>query len=120
MYRAYLAQSHVFVGIYWQRYGWIALGMEIDPACQCRRQQRRHTRSPEAAFGARTLRRGDERVPQRVRLIRLGDPTTVGGPADDPGCALPAQPPAIGGQKTGPSLRSRGLRPAMALPESSH
>lgn len=24
LYRAYLAQSHVFVGIYWQRYGWIA------------------------------------------------------------------------------------------------
>lgn len=24
LYRAYLAQSHLFVGIYWQRYGWIA------------------------------------------------------------------------------------------------
>jgi predicted ATPase len=24
LYRAYLAQSHVFVGIYWQRYGWVA------------------------------------------------------------------------------------------------
>jgi predicted ATPase len=24
LYRAYLAQSHVFVGIYWKRYGWIA------------------------------------------------------------------------------------------------
>jgi hypothetical protein len=24
MYRAYLAQSQVFVGIYWQRYGWVA------------------------------------------------------------------------------------------------
>src|SRR5262245_28908148 len=24
LYRAYLAQSDVFVGIYWQRYGWIA------------------------------------------------------------------------------------------------
>ena len=30
MYRAYLAQSQVFVGIYWQRYGWIAPGMEIS------------------------------------------------------------------------------------------
>ena len=27
MYRAYLAQSQVFVGIYWQRYGWVAPGM---------------------------------------------------------------------------------------------
>ena len=24
LYRAYLEQSHVFIGIYWQRYGWIA------------------------------------------------------------------------------------------------
>jgi predicted ATPase len=30
LYRAYLEQSHVFVGIYWQKYGWIAPGMEIS------------------------------------------------------------------------------------------
>jgi len=30
MYRAYLDQSHVFVGIYWQRYGWVAPGMDIS------------------------------------------------------------------------------------------
>src|SRR5262244_179773 len=30
MYRAYLAQSQVFVGIYWQRYGWVAPGMAIS------------------------------------------------------------------------------------------
>src|SRR6516165_5401141 len=30
MYRAYLAQSRVFVGIYWQRYGWVAPGMDIS------------------------------------------------------------------------------------------
>ena len=24
LYRAYLEQSHIFVGIYWQRYGWVA------------------------------------------------------------------------------------------------
>jgi predicted ATPase/class 3 adenylate cyclase len=30
MYRAYLEQSHVFVGIYWQRYGWVAPGMDIS------------------------------------------------------------------------------------------
>src|SRR6201986_2054880 len=24
VYRAYLAQSQVFIGIYWQRYGWVA------------------------------------------------------------------------------------------------
>ncbi len=30
MYRAYPAQSQVFVGIYWQRYGWVAPGMGIS------------------------------------------------------------------------------------------
>ena len=30
MYRAYLAQSQVFIGIYWQRYGWVAPGMDIS------------------------------------------------------------------------------------------
>ncbi|MBA8793451.1 putative ATPase/putative negative regulator of RcsB-dependent stress response [Friedmanniella endophytica] len=30
LYRAYLEQSHIFVGIYWQRYGWVAPGEEIS------------------------------------------------------------------------------------------
>ena len=30
LYRAYLAQSDVFIGLYWQRYGWIAPGMEVS------------------------------------------------------------------------------------------
>lgn len=30
LYRSYLEQSDVFVGIYWQRYGWIAPGEEIS------------------------------------------------------------------------------------------
>ncbi|MDX1687682.1 MAG: tetratricopeptide repeat protein [Candidatus Promineifilaceae bacterium] len=30
LYRAYLAQSHIFIGIYWQRYGWVAPEMEIS------------------------------------------------------------------------------------------
>jgi hypothetical protein len=30
LYRAYLAQSDVFVGIYWQRYGWVAPGEQIS------------------------------------------------------------------------------------------
>jgi predicted ATPase len=30
LYRSYLEQSHIFVGIYWQRYGWVAPGMEIS------------------------------------------------------------------------------------------
>src|SRR5207244_6785788 len=30
LYRAYLEQSDVFVGIYWQRYGWVAPGEEVS------------------------------------------------------------------------------------------
>ncbi|MDQ3958555.1 MAG: DUF4062 domain-containing protein [Actinomycetota bacterium] len=30
LYRSYLAQSHVFLGIYWERYGWIAPEEEIS------------------------------------------------------------------------------------------
>src|SRR5512139_674088 len=30
LYRAYLDQSHIFVGIYWQRYGWVAPDMTIS------------------------------------------------------------------------------------------
>jgi predicted ATPase len=30
VYRAYLAQSQVFIGIYWQRYGWVAPGEKVS------------------------------------------------------------------------------------------
>ena len=30
LYRAYLAQSDIFIGLYWQRYGWVGPGMEIS------------------------------------------------------------------------------------------
>lgn len=30
LYRAYLAQSQVFVGVYWQSYGWIAPGEQVS------------------------------------------------------------------------------------------
>ena len=30
LYRAYLDQSHIFIGIYWQRYGWVAPDMNIS------------------------------------------------------------------------------------------
>jgi len=30
LYRAYLEQSHIFIGIYWQNYGWIAPDMDIS------------------------------------------------------------------------------------------
>lgn len=30
LYRAYLEQSDIFVGIYWERYGWVAPGLDIS------------------------------------------------------------------------------------------
>src|SRR5512136_1760204 len=30
LYRAYLDQSHIFVGIYWQKYGWVAPDMNVS------------------------------------------------------------------------------------------
>jgi hypothetical protein len=30
VYRAYIAQSDVFIGLYWQRYGWVGPGLEIS------------------------------------------------------------------------------------------
>src|ERR1051325_2622844 len=30
LYRAYLDQSDVFVGIYWERYGWVAPGEDVS------------------------------------------------------------------------------------------
>src|SRR5512136_397979 len=30
LYRAYLDQSHIFVGVYWQKYGWVAPDMTIS------------------------------------------------------------------------------------------
>ncbi len=30
LYRAYLEQSHIFLGIYWQSYGWVAPGMAVS------------------------------------------------------------------------------------------
>ena len=30
LYRAYLAQSDIFIGLYWERYGWVGPGMDIS------------------------------------------------------------------------------------------
>lgn len=30
LYRAYLDQSHIFIGVYWQKYGWVAPDMDIS------------------------------------------------------------------------------------------
>ena len=46
-------------------------------------------------------RGGDERMPQRVRADVLCDPGTSGHTADDPGGAVPVQPPPARGEEQG-------------------
>ena len=44
LYRAYLAQSHVFIGIYWQQYGWVAPGESVSGLEDEYRLAERHPR----------------------------------------------------------------------------
>ncbi|MGE5073452.1 MAG: DUF4062 domain-containing protein, partial [Anaerolineae bacterium] len=30
LYQAYLSQSHIFIGIYWQSYGWVGPDMDVS------------------------------------------------------------------------------------------
>jgi len=48
------------------------------------------------------IQSGDERMPERVRSDRLADVGAAGNPPDDPGRAVPVQPPPIGGQEDRP------------------
>jgi hypothetical protein len=64
------------------------------------------------------LRGGDERMPQRVRPDALADPGAAGDTADDPGGAVPVQPPPVSGPEDraccaladGQAGRPRGTR----------
>lgn len=47
-------------------------------------------------------RGGNERAAQRMRPGRLGDSGASGHPADDPGGAMPVQPPPIHGEEDRP------------------
>jgi hypothetical protein len=52
-----------------------------------------------SAQDADVQRRGDECVPKRVRPDVLNNPGLPGGAADDPGRALPVQPPPVRSQE---------------------
>jgi hypothetical protein len=47
-------------------------------------------------------RGGDERMSERVRRDRFGDPGSAGGLADDPPGAVPVQPPPVRSQEHRP------------------
>ena len=45
LYTAYLQQSHIFIGIYWQNYGWVAPDMNISCLLYTSPSPRDRTRS---------------------------------------------------------------------------
>ena len=75
LYRAYLEQSHVFVAIYWERYGWVAPDMEISGLDDELRLagDRPEARVPEASGpGPRASARRDARPGARQRRVVQG------------------------------------------------
>jgi hypothetical protein len=71
------------------------------PALRCSAGSRPFTGPAEYCIRCNSahLRRGDERMPQRVRPDRFADPGPSGGAADDAPGAVPVQAAAVGGQE---------------------
>jgi predicted ATPase len=63
LYRAYLEQSDVFVGIYWQRYGWVAPGEDISGLED---EYRLASRKPKLIY---VKTPADEREPRLKQLL---------------------------------------------------
>jgi predicted ATPase len=63
LYRAYLAQSDVFVGIYWQRYGWVAPGETVSGLED---EYLLSGPMPKLIY----IKRGDEREPRLAELMK--------------------------------------------------
>ena len=71
LYRAYLAQSDVFLGIYWQRYGWIAPGEAISGLED---EYALATEKPKLVY----IKRAETREPRLTELIdRIRDEDKV-------------------------------------------
>ena len=70
LYRAYLEQSHVFVGIYWQRYGWIAPDMEVSGLED---EYLLSEGIPRLVYFKQPADAGDERMTEFVGRIKSGN-----------------------------------------------
>jgi hypothetical protein len=80
VYRAYLAQSQVFVGVYWQSYGWVApgehtSGLEDELLLPAGLPTLNYVKSPAPQRGPRI---DDLVVREGVRLITLTGPGGIG------------------------------------------
>ena len=62
LYSAYLEQSHVFLGIYWRSYGWIAPGADISGLED---EFRLSAGKPRLIY----VKRGDDREPRLAELV---------------------------------------------------
>ncbi len=83
LYRSYLEQSHVFVGVYWERYGWVAPGMDFSGLEDEYRLSGGHPRLmyvKEPASG-----REDRLAGMLEQMRRAGDRLRVFSDADDLG-----------------------------------
>ena len=69
LYRAYLEQSHIFVGLYWQRYGWVAPDMDISGLEDEWRMSSSH---PRLVYVKHAPERRDERLEELLGQIRDG------------------------------------------------
>ena len=70
LYRAYLEQSDIFVGIYWEQYGWIAPGEERVGA---RGRVEPRARHPEAHLPQATASTGRSALDELLERIRDDD-----------------------------------------------
>jgi predicted ATPase len=118
VYRAYLAQSDVFIGLYWQRYGWIGPGMEISGLedefeLAQGMPQLLYVKAPAPD---REPRLGDllDRIARQVSYRRFATPAELGRLVRDDLAVLLSERFAAGpGARAAPS-RERGPRPLPA------
>ena len=71
LYRAYLEQSHIFIGIYWQHYGWVAPG---ERRCLAWRMNTRLSGSrPKLIYIKAPARERESRLKELLDRVRNDD-----------------------------------------------
>jgi predicted ATPase len=73
LYRSYLDQSHIFVGIYWQRYGWVAPGMEVSGLED---EYLLAGSKPKLIYVKRPAPEREERLSELLERVRSSDDTS--------------------------------------------
>src|SRR6478735_3026716 len=73
LYRAYLEQSHVFVGLYWERYGWIAPDESISGLED---EFRLAKGLPQLIYIKEPAPRREDALQDLLREIKAGDQTS--------------------------------------------